>query len=220
MIHDKVIIACLTAEKYEFDIPPGKCFTNYKIDEELRNEKLLLIKKFESISSIKTFLETLAYKFQIRLNCIVNDEIMITENFGPDIFIKINKFGFIFHTDPGKVILLPPGINCTKNTAFRISDLSDLKLLSNEDQEYLQLNNTLRFENDLKKIEQQLKIGIEVWERTVTSDGLYFIKKRKTETPYPKKRFHHEPSFSILLLVTNRNLYFRGHLNKLKINKN
>ena len=144
---------------------------------------------------------------------------MISDNFGPDNFMEINKFGFIFHSDAGKVLLLPPGINCTKKTTFKISDLSDLTLLSEENQVSSQSNNTLRFNDDLEKIEQHLKIGIEVWERTITSDGLYFIKKRKTETPYPKKRFHHEPSFSILFLVTNRKLYFRGNLNKLKINK-
>jgi hypothetical protein len=93
-------------------------------------------------------------------------------------------------------------------------------MFSKEDQEYLQSKNTMRFNDDLKQIEQHLKIGIEVWERTVAVDGIYFIKERKTETPYPRKRFHHDPSFLILFLITYRKLYFRGHLNKLKINKN
>ena len=145
---------------------------------------------------------------------------MISDNFGADIYIRINKFGYIFHSDAGKVLILPPGINCTKKTTFKISDLSDLTMFSKEDQEYLQSKNTLRSHDDLTKIEQHLKIGIEVWERTVAADGIYFIKKRKTETPYPRKRFHHDPSFLILFLITYRKLYFRGHLNKLKINKN
>jgi hypothetical protein len=66
MLQEKIIIACLTAEKYAFDLPLEICFTNQKIDEELRNEKLLLIDKFKTISSLESFLESLAYKFHIR----------------------------------------------------------------------------------------------------------------------------------------------------------
>ena len=50
MIHEQIIIACLTAEKYGCDLPLGKWFTNHKIDEELRNEKLLLVNNFKTMS--------------------------------------------------------------------------------------------------------------------------------------------------------------------------
>ena len=123
MIHEQIIIACLTAEKYGCDLPLGKWFTNHKIDEELRNEKLLLVNNFKSISSLENFLETLAYKFQMRLNCVINETIMISDNFEPDIFVRINKFEYIFHSDAEK------GLYFLRVSIARKNNIQDKRLI-------------------------------------------------------------------------------------------
>ena len=142
-LQNELVLACLFFEKQKFCLPYTKSFINYKIEKEAFNTEEI---KYSKITDIKNLVDTLSYRFQIKLFVQVETEIYQSEKYGPDFFFRFFNKTVIFHSFVAKIGPLPTGLSLKKGA---ISDLK--KSLNCKDVDKTIVSFTLQ--DDLNKIE-------------------------------------------------------------------
>ena len=211
---ENIITACLLTKENEFNLPLLINYKNFKIKDGLLEKKELLVDKFRILTEPQMLIEVLAQEFQCQLfyKCARNEH-FISNNYGPSTFIMQTYYAYNFHTNPGKLFWLPRCLHWKKNTLFRVSDIFDLSKSIHSD--YLSKNNTLRLCDKIDDFEQKLNVGLEIWYRSRIDGKLKVELKRKTNLSN-KKLFHMHSGFNILFLITDTQMYFKGHVRTLK----
>lgn len=211
---------CLICEKQNFDLPLKRAFLNQKIPNELLSEKKLLLKKFENETDLESLTEALSFQFQIKILNQHFERFFVAENSGPAVFVYENQFGYCFHTNPGRVLKLPVGLNVAKGVVHKMKDL--FEKLPHE--LYAIRKYSLQNDHQISVLENRLKCGIEIWSRSLDNKQPNIQKVRTPtfednedrETQLPKIRFHLDKKFDLLLKITNEKMYFRGNLKLLQ----
>ena len=212
MLITNVINACILSEKFDYDLPIYEKFTNYKIDDKLLEKRDSLLNKH--CFTDKQTINELAKTMKCQIFYQKNNYFMESENFGPGVFIKEAWYGYHFHTNRGKVFVLPTGLNYTKKSFFRVTDIFDIS--SSKFVDYFIEHNILRLKDQIDNLEEKLDVGFEIWTRSRNDGKLKFELKRRSKLNI-KKLFHVHSDLNILFLITDTKLYFRGHLRELKI---
>ena len=145
-------------------------------------------------------LDTIGKLLGIRI-IFFGDSLQVSNNDGPELFMRFKNNRLIFHTNPAKITVLPSGLNKVKGPKYKIKDL-----IGFSDDE---LSMTLQ---DVPRIEEKYGISFEIWRK----------KNLKLHKPCVKKiksgniPVHCDTTTNILFLITDRKLYFRCNLNKCK----
>ena len=219
MFLENLVKACLTSREFDFVLPFNKNFYNVEICEKLRDEKIRIIANFETITNVTKLVDLLAKRFQIKLFVKKCNDIFISGKNGPELFFYTNSYGFVFHSNPAKVLDLPTGLNCCKGPSYKYSDFFSHEIIGKflkNDLYAKSMDNSFIYDEQINDIEKSSKLGIEVWASTKSGIKHKFEKLRSTNCS-PKKIFYLDKSFKILFHVTKPKLLFRGNMKKLSI---
>ena len=181
----------------------------------------MLLKKFEDESEIESLIEVISFQFQIKIFFKHFENCHVSENSGPGLFVCQNQFGYCFHTNPGRVLKLPVGLNVAKGSINRICDIfENLPIELFSIRKY-----SLENDHQISVLEKTLQVRIEIWTRTTDNKHSNLQKVRSTfenvdidgeKSMLPKIRLHLHKEFDLLLKITHKTLYFRGNLKLLK----
>ena len=87
-----------------------------------------------------------------------------------------NQFGYCFHTNPGRVLKLPVGLNVAKGSINRICDIfENLPIELFSIRKY-----SLENDHQISVLEKTLQIRIEIWTRTTDNKHSNLQKVRST----------------------------------------
>ena len=214
-----IITACLTSRTFDYCLPFKKSFNEIQISDSLLDEQIRIIDKFSNIKEYKILVDMIAKHFQIKIYFKKYDEIYISLEYGPELFLYENSNSTVFHTNPAKVLSLPAGLNCCLGPTYKYSDFftyDQVKNFLNNDSFAKSMQNSFVYDGKLDDIEKSAMLGLEVWTSRRSAGKNKFEKLRST-TYSPKKLFYLDNSFKILFLVAKPKLLFRGQLTKLAI---
>jgi hypothetical protein len=215
MDFENLVIACLIFEKSGFHLDIKKTFFNVQIDEALREEKDEILKKFQKIKETEKMVDVLALHFYLKIYVKKKENVYISSDYGPEFFIHENIHGTCFHSNPGKILRLPAGLNCCKGSKFRYSDFfqfEDVKEILWDNEFTKAFETSFLYCDQMDNIESSTGLGLEIWKNTMIN-GKPSLEKMRSTNKTPKKMFFLDECFNILFLITNPKLFFRGRTN-------
>ena len=123
----------------------------------------------------------------------------LSAKYGPELFIRQNRFCLWFHSNPGKVTSLPIGVGIQSDALYLIKDI-----VGGDCKECLSLAN-------LEEHENTYSIGFNVWSKKRLShnkSNIQLLRKSKLERSID---LHYDELTDILFLVKSSKNYFRGN---------
>ena len=128
--------------------------------------------------------------------------------------MRKNEHLFWFHSNCGRMINLPAGVNKLEGCRHRLDEILDICGVKKCKIEKC----PLRFDTDLTVIETNYNVSFNIWQKT-KEDGKYnIVNIRRGKNDKTVINLHLDPIFNKLFLITDKKLYFRSFIKKLGIN--
>ena len=206
-----IITACLLFRENNYSFPYSLFVTTAFGDVDT-NRKNVLFSEFGNRNLVK-FIESLANRFQITIHFVNNNDTIRSREYGRELFMRKNEHLFWFHSNCGRMINLPAGVNKLEGCRHRLDEILDICGIKKCKIEKC----PLRYNTDLSVIERDHCISINIWHKT-KQDGKYnIVNIRRGNNEGTVINLHHDPIFNKLFLITDTKLYFRSFIKKLKI---
>ena len=208
-----IIAACLLFRENNYSFPYSSFVTTAYGDVDT-NRKNVLYSEFGNRNMVK-FIESLANRFLITIHFVNNDDTIRSCEYGRELFMRKNEHLFWFHSNCGRMINLPAGVNKLEGCRHRLDEILDICGVKKCKIEKC----PLRFDTDLTVIETNYNVSFNIWQKT-KEDGKYnIVNIQRGENDKTVINLHLDPIFNKLFLITDKKLYFRSFIKKLGINK-
>ncbi len=211
-----IVTACLLFRDNNYSFPYST-FVTTKFSTVDKNRKKELFEEFQN-RKINNFVEALAQRFQITIHFVHNDDTIKSGEYGRELFMRQNDHLFWFHSNCGRMINLPAGVNKFQGCIHRLDEILDHCKVKKCKLSIC----PLRFDTDLKSIEKKYKVSFNIWQKTkktcpLRSNQFEIQNIRRGKKSKNQINLHHDPIFNKLFLITDKTLYFRSFIRKLKI---
>ena len=206
-----IITACLLFRENNYSFPYSSFVTTTfgDIDQRHKNK---LYKEFGNCN-LFDFVECLANNFHITIHFVYDDHTIRSREYGKELFMRKNEYLFWFHSNCGRMVNLPSGVNKLQGPCHRLDEI----LGQCEVKKCKITKCPLRYNTDLDVLEKEHGVTFRIWQKT-RKDKTYAIKNiRRGNNGGPVINLHHDPIFNKLFLITAKSLYFRSFIRKLNI---
>ena len=207
-----IITACLLFRENNYSFSYSSFVTTAFGDVD-ENRKNVLYSEFAN-HNVVNLIESLANRFQITIHFVNYDKTVRSREYGFELFMRRNEHLFWFHSNCGRMINLPAGVNKLNGCCHRLDEI-----LNRCGIKCKIVKCPLRFDGDLTAIETKFNISFNIWEKT-KQDGKYnIVNVRRGTSGGQVIDLHRDLIFNKLFLITAKKLYFRSFIRKLNINK-
>ena len=144
-------------------------------------------------------IDELAKKYKLTIYYFDN-QLFKSQVYGPAIFVMKKDDILIAHSNPGKLVKLPTGVNKIKGCKFRTKDILDVKSVKH-----------CFLDSNWDEIERECGKGVNIWRKIGKGLNKSTIENLRRSEIKPAINLHCDQYFCKVFLITCDKLYFRGH---------
>ena len=178
--------------------------------ESIKDATLYVPKNYDSIQELITLF---AEHYKMGVFLIFKNQCY--ESGKPNVYLRIDGQSSIrMHKNLGCIVKLPSGVGKFDGPLHNLNEILKRKKLRRKNK-----YENFSYDSNLDKIEKDLKIGINIWQKCRKNFSNCDIKVIRKGKGFKKQiKLHLDVLTKRLFLIQNEKLYFRGFIKSLKLN--